>query len=268
MNFNIYFRLFLERKTWSADILSGKKLANLIRKKITNGELSLYSHNNTISVKLPFSDLKIKLKAFNNYKEDPTAGAIFKHDKKGDPLVEIYVFELYKPFRNYRGYPIDKLNNILLNFLEKSETSNVLFSALQHELEHALEEDRGIAFFDKTPDQSTRKSEKAKLREYYNLPHEVNARIVQYIYPVNTAWLNDFEKGIWNEKHSNSDEVKTELKKIINKFKDIHLLSDGNYRKFVKGVYTTLWYLWNHYSKQNDNPISDEEIKKVINDLK
>jgi hypothetical protein len=122
---------------------------------------------------------------------------------------------------------------------------------LQHELEHAFEYDRGIDLFTKEANIEDNDSREDQMRKYMNQSHEINARIVQYLYKINSKWSNDLKNKKWKEKHHNAKlDVENELSNVTAEFHGIRYLNEKNTKKFIKGVYTTLVYLWNHYNRQ------------------
>ena len=252
MNYTDFFDIYLERKTWGADVLKSEKIIKLVIDSIKKGDLSLYSHNNTLIIKLPVKNLKIRLKAFNNYSDPDQQGAaaVFKFDKAKNPLIELFVFETFRDLKTkFRGRPLELLNRILFRIVN-SNLSQRLYINLQHELEHAFESDKGIDMFDLKDDNDTKNSKKKSEKEYFNEPAEINARIVQFIYPVNTKWSTDFENGEWLAKHSDPEEIKYQLKIIMDNAQGKIHLTEKNLKKTMKGVYTTLQYLWDHYTKK------------------
>lgn len=259
--------LILERKTWGRDVLNASKVAKVMMNKILKGDLSLYSHNNTLTVPLPFGDLIIKLKAFNNYKREDLKGAAgyFIDNNGKNAIIEIFIFEILGNFKNYRGLNLESLNNILYNFIKSNFTTEIL-ETLAHELEHAFESDRGIYAFSIDEPQT-----KLGSKDYYNEIREVNARIIERLTQTNMRWTRDLKDGTWLYKHPDKDTVtRAETQAIVAKFKDFHMLSNKNKQRFIKSIYTTLQYLWDHYNIQASKNvaqrfITNRDIAKLVN---
>lgn len=245
------FFIIQERKTWGKDVLNAQKIAKLLIKKVLKGDLSLYGHNNSFKVQLPNGELMIRIKAFNNFKDEVEgAHAYYTLNIKEDyALIELFLFEIYGNMMNFRGQKKERLNDVMYHFFKNNYTTDVV-GVLAHELQHAFESDRGASIFDKYTNKTGRPLD---AEEYLNTFPEMNARVVQFIYPVNTAWSKEVENDMWNDDDPNLSRVKFETVRIMNQFKtkDYAYLTPENQKRFAKAVYTTLSYLWNHYSVQS-----------------
>lgn len=262
--------LILERKTWGQDVLYASKVARIMMNKILKGDLSLYSHNNSFKVELPFSDLTIKLKAFNNYKKENYSGSeafFVSDDGKGNAVIELFIFEIFREMKNFRGKKLEDLNKVLYAFVKNNFTTKLL-ETIAHELEHAFESDRGIYSFSAGNNNRTEIGSK----NYYNETREINARIIEQLINTNFRWAKHLNEGVWQYKYPNKDVVtRAETQSIVAKFKEFKFLSNKNRQRFIKGIYTTLQLLWDHYNVQSNKNglkryITQRDIEKMVGD--
>lgn len=262
MEFGDFFAIY-ERNTWGTDVLNADKVAKMMMQKILNGDLSLYSHNNSFTIELPKGNLKIKLKAFNNYKNQNITGseAFFaKSNDDEDSVIEIFIFEIYKKIKNFRGKKTEDLNNILYNFIKNNYGSQIT-QTLAHELEHAFESDKGIDMFESDEDREF------KYSEYINSDAEINARIVEATYRVNASWAKESSSGTWHQKFNNNSIVKIEVMRIVSSFREFSLLTEKNKKRFIKGIYTTLTFLWEHYNDRSNTMVSQKDLAEFVKEI-
>jgi hypothetical protein len=279
MRFIDFFNPLLEKKSWGESLIEGGKIAETILDKFKNGEMSLTPPHNVYNTTFNGRDLKIILKAFNNYKNDLNdANGVMTVDSEGNPVVQLFVMELlgngvFKTNRNYRGIPSDKLNKIFLNFLNKGQSASIV-SNLQHELIHAMEHNQNLrAVTSVSTSKIHGNTKNAKYIMYLNKPEEVHARIAQYAAPINRKWMEEFNRS---EDSTFFDDVMhgpvLEIPHAVKAFKHLHLLDKENQLKFKRGIRHVLSFAWEYYKTAHDarmkvKPISGDELDTIINKI-
>ncbi len=282
MLFKEFFDLFLERKSWGENLVTGGKIAQLIASKIKSGKMSIIPPDNVIRINYQGTRLKIVLKAFNNHRNNQQikgANAYFTEDAMGNPVIYIFLFEIFyheisDKTKTYRGYPIAKLNTILQNFFQRGYSTNIL-SNLQHELLHAYER---IVGTDVHTSKSTQPSpdegnEQLNYIDYLNRPEEIHARIVQFAFDANKKWSDISKNPETDYFDDDRNGALKETRTAMSKFKHMRILDKENRKKFVKGVYTTLDFIWDYYKTANQaslkvKELTTPEIVKVANKVK
>lgn len=264
MEFKEYF---FERKVWATNTIKSADIAKTIIQKILSKELTLIPPNNTTTIPLHYHDLKIVLKAFNNYKDKDREGsnALFFPSEVGkSPVIMVFVFEVFKQIvsNRFRGKDINRLNHLLYRFVETNNVAT-LSATLQHELQHAFEHDTFIDNKNSFVDKYTAHTEKEKghedekpnkdldaFEEYANTDTELYAKIVELAGKINHRWQRDLMDGTWLMKNGSEQKILsvfTKTKQIMNHHIFFNFLTTRNKKRFLKGLYTTVKMLWDYY---------------------
>lgn len=274
MNNKLSFKnFFLERKYWAKNTLLANDIADKILQSIQSGKLNLI--NNNMVVDLDINQVEILLKSFFNYKGESAANAQyfqkgykFKSGKKTKlPLIEIYFFEMFSDLRNYRGRSINDLNSILQKFTNINRSK--IKATLSHELQHAID-DENAYYGSKSGYKAKSDDPTEKYKAYMNDVDEVTARIIEFLTPLNEKWEKQLKAGKWiamnSTGHLSDDVITGNITKRIVKDADItQWLIPKLRKKFIKGIYSTVQYLWKHYKnaarkKERANKVSEKDL--------
>ncbi len=256
-----FMEYIVERENWAEGMIKGSNLAADLLKAVARGKISLNHSNNVYRANIKGGGaLDIILKPTSNNENKVLKGnkAVYiapgtlQGEEIKRPQIRLYIFNLLNMQNEIKGKSNMALNDMLKKFVQNNYTSS-LISAFQHEINHALEEHSGIETFTaKSTYKPEDKSKMEKYRAYINKLEEVHSAIVESASPINEIWAKSLKQGKWKIQFGNKRVVNKEVRKILGATKAFRSNYTGlNNRKFIRGIYTTLAYLWDHYTKKD-----------------
>lgn len=245
MNFSEFFSLYLERQSYATRSLNSDIIATRVLDKIRSGELNFSKESNTYLLKLKDEVLKIVLKPINRYRKEGWKESAAHFIANPLPTIELFIFDLLSVASTQNT----KTNNTkLLQMTQQNRDIITLKSKIAHELSHAFEYFYNYLSFTSKNNSNDIDS------KYYNNQSELNARVIEWISPVNSKWKKEFQQGTWYNINRNIN-LGILTSQLISNSSATKFFTPENKKRQIKLVYTTLQKLWEYYYKKSHEVI-------------